>query len=584
VKIVCLVKQVPRADAIAFDEETKSLRREGVPLLLNPFDAAAVAHAAALRDRVGGELVAMTMGPPQAEEALRTCLALGADRCIHLSDRVFAVADTIGTSRTLAIAIENEGGVDLVVAGRKTTDSETWQVPPEVAAFLGWPHLTSVVETEPENGRLRAARETDDGFETYELPLPGVISIAHARDGETPPGNGRIDTWTAADLVDDVQENDKRFGQSGSPTRVLAVRDVTPPRAGETVATPDAARSRIEALLDERKLPPSEWEKPERLGERPGRSYDCWTLIELDDGRPTRHSLELLGKGRELAGKLGGENVALLVGAELDAPAEEAGRFGAERVVVTEAPGLDEYHPQLHAAAVRAVVEHYRPHVLLFPSSANGRDVGPRVAGDLRLGMTGDCVGLGIDRAGRLIQTKPAYGGNIVSVIMGATTPQLATVRARMFEPLEPRDVEPVIERFDHVVSDPGVTLLAREPAPARDLDEADVVVCLGPEVKRGEIAEARAAAERLGAAVGATREVCERGDVPQNRQIGLYGRPVAPRLLVTVGVPGDFEQTTGFVKAQVIVALGREPSEQLRPLADVNVAGDWRDLLPALL
>src|ERR687886_297362 len=94
---------------------------------------AAVAHAAALRERTGGEVVAMTMGPPQAEEALRTCLALGADRCIHLSDRVFAVADTIGTARTLALAIEKVGA-DLVVCGRKTVDSETWQVPPEVAA------------------------------------------------------------------------------------------------------------------------------------------------------------------------------------------------------------------------------------------------------------------------------------------------------------------------------------------------------------------------------------------------------------------------------------------------------------------
>src|SRR5215210_8408276 len=167
-KVVCLVKQVPRADAIEFDPDTKSLRREGVPSLLNPFDAAAVAHAATL----DAEVVAMTMGPPQAEAALRACIALGANRCIHLSDRVFAVADTIGTSRTLALAIEKEGGVDLVVCGRKTTDSETWQVPPETAAFLGWPHLTSVVESELRDGRLRATRESDAGYDTWELAAP----------------------------------------------------------------------------------------------------------------------------------------------------------------------------------------------------------------------------------------------------------------------------------------------------------------------------------------------------------------------------------------------------------------------------
>src|SRR5437764_5899834 len=195
-KIVCLIKQVPRPDSIEFDQETKTLRREGVPLVLNPFDGAAVVHAAALRGRNGGgEVIAMTMGPPQAETALGTCLALGADRCIHLSDRVFAVADTIGTSRTLALAVEKEGNVDLVLCGRKTTDSETWQVPPEVAAFLGRPHLTSVVDTEIRDGTIRAARETDDGFETWDVDPPAVLSLAHAYEPEG-SAEGRIEVWT----------------------------------------------------------------------------------------------------------------------------------------------------------------------------------------------------------------------------------------------------------------------------------------------------------------------------------------------------------------------------------------------------
>src|SRR5215217_872205 len=105
VKIVCLVKQVPAIGAIEFDEETKTLKRDGVPLELNVFDRYAVQHAAVL----GDEVVAMTMGPPQAEEALQECLALGADRAILLSDPAFAVADTLGTSRMLALAIEKEG-------------------------------------------------------------------------------------------------------------------------------------------------------------------------------------------------------------------------------------------------------------------------------------------------------------------------------------------------------------------------------------------------------------------------------------------------------------------------------------------
>src|SRR3954467_4374624 len=203
-KVVCLVKQVPRADAIEFDPETKSLRREGVPLLLNPFDAAAVAHAVELKEHGSVEGVAMTRGPPQAQEALRACLALGADRCIHLSDRAFAVADTLGTARTLALAIQKEGDVDLVVCGRKTTDSETWQVPPETAAFLGWPHLTSVIETELRDGRVRPTGETDDGYETWELPTPAVVSLAYGSDAGG-DADGPVVVWTATDLVNDLR-------------------------------------------------------------------------------------------------------------------------------------------------------------------------------------------------------------------------------------------------------------------------------------------------------------------------------------------------------------------------------------------
>src|ERR687885_2063933 len=142
-KIVCLVKQVPHPAFVRFDPETKSLVREGVPLELNEFDVYAVTEAVRLRERYGGEVVAMTMGPPQAEDALKLTLVIGADRAIHLSDRAFAVADTLGTSRTLAMAVAKEGA-DLVVCGRKTVDSETWQGPPGTGAFLGRPHLTNV--------------------------------------------------------------------------------------------------------------------------------------------------------------------------------------------------------------------------------------------------------------------------------------------------------------------------------------------------------------------------------------------------------------------------------------------------------
>jgi electron transfer flavoprotein alpha subunit len=574
VKVVCLIKQVPRADSIEFDPETKSLRREGVPLLLSPFDAAAVKQAVELKEQhAGAEVIAMTMGPPQAEGALQTCLALGADRCVHLSDRVFALADTLGTSRTLALAIQKEGDVELVLCGRKTTDSETWQVPPETAAFLGWPHLTSVVDIEHSNGRLRATRETDAGYETYELEGPAVLSVAQAHEAEDRL-DGPVDVWTAADLVGEVHENDKRFGQSGSPTRVLAVRDVTPERARKHVKNAEELADTVRDLLAERPAGETKWEKAERLGERPGKSYDAWTLVETVVGRASRTSLELIAKSRELAGKLGGESVALVMGAEASAVGGTLGRHGAERVVVVEDERLEDYHPELWSAALVQVLQRLRPHVLAIPATANGRDLGPRAAGELELGMTGDCVNLGIDRGGRLIQTKPAYGGNIVSVIMGSRTPQLATVRPRMFGVLEPRDRTANVERFAlDSLPEARSTLVEHRPAPAFDLDEADVVVLLGPDAPAGWAPEA--------VAVGGTREICARGELPGNRGIGLYGRQVAPRVLIAVGVPGDVEQLTGIVKSAVIVSV--DGGEGMEQRADVVFRGDPDEVVAAL-
>jgi electron transfer flavoprotein alpha/beta subunit len=583
-KIVCLIKQIPRPDAIEFDQETKALKREGVPLILNPFDARAIAEAVSLRG-AGGEVIAMTMGPPQAEDALRECLGLGADRCIHLSDRAFALADTIGTSRALALAIEKEG-CDLLLCGLKTLDAETWQVPPETAAFLGRPHVTNAVGVAQEGDRLRVRRETDDGTETVEVSLPAVVSVARGElePDDAEPAEGRIDVWAATDLVDDLRENDKRFGQTGSPTRVLAVHDRTPERAGERYDSVEEAAARIRELAAERPAGATAWEKPEHVAEQPGDFYDCWTFVEIADGRATRTSLELLGKGRELAGKLGGSNVALVLGPEVGGAVDDVSRYGAEVVYTGEHEGLRGYVPERWVAAVRSIVERERPHVLLFPATLRGRDLGPRVAGELEYGMTADCVDLGIDRGGRLVQHKPAYGGNIVSVIMGATTPQLATVRPRMFELLEPRDTTQVeIRRIEVGALPEGVRVLEQsetEPRPRR-LDEADLVVSIGAGVDPAALAEA---VERAGGALGGDRAACAAGRVDWGAGIGLEGRSVAPRVFLAVETDPGFEHLTGAVKAGVIAAIAADPDSPLLAAADVGLAGDWRELAPALL
>jgi len=462
-------------------------------------------------------------------------------------------------------------------------------VPAEVAAFLDLPQATSVLSLEASDGRLLARRLGDEGEEVYELGLPALCSVAAPPEGaqvDVAPvesDEGRIAVWTATDLAADARPNDKRFGQSGSPTRVLAVRDVTPERAGERFSDPVQAAERVRALVAERERPASAWDKPERLGEKPGHAYDCWSVVELVEGRPARVSLELLAKGRELAGKLGGANVALVLGHDLDAAARETARRGADVVATVDDRRLSQYEPSVWAAALGRVLELERPHVLLIPATSRGRDYGPRAAGALELGMTGDCVDLGIDRAGRLIQFKPAYGGNIVSVIMGATTPQLATVRPRMFEPLEPHDPADVEHRalvLDDL-PEPRSRLVERDASERGfELDEADVVLAVGASVGAEDLTGVRQHADTLGAALGGDRAASEAGLVPPSRQLGLLGRAVAPRLYVAVETEAGYEHAAACVKADVVVSVRAEAAEEA---ADVFVIGDWRETLPPL-
>src|SRR5580765_3754906 len=165
-RIVVCIKWVPVLSALRFDPETRRLVREGVPGEVSGFDQRALGAAVALREKHGGEVVALTMGPPSAKDGLVVCLALGADRAVHVSD-----------ARVAGAAIRREAP-DLVLVGRSSTDAETGQVGPEVAELLGLPQATAVRKIEIDGTSFEAERETDDGFETVRGPLPALMTAA----------------------------------------------------------------------------------------------------------------------------------------------------------------------------------------------------------------------------------------------------------------------------------------------------------------------------------------------------------------------------------------------------------------------
>ena len=156
-RIIVCIKQVPEVADIRFDPETKTIIREGVPSVVNPFDRRALAEAIRLREKFGGEVVVVTMGPRQARDALVECLGAGADRALHLLDRAFAGSDTLATARTLALALAREK-FDLILCGKYSVDAETGQVGPELAEILDIPHVTGATKLEISEDHRSATR------------------------------------------------------------------------------------------------------------------------------------------------------------------------------------------------------------------------------------------------------------------------------------------------------------------------------------------------------------------------------------------------------------------------------------------
>jgi electron transfer flavoprotein beta subunit len=231
--IVC-IKQVPGTTQVKINPETNTLIREGVEAIINPFDENAIEAALQLRDKHGGKVTVITMGPPQAVNALKDAIALGVDDVILVSDRAFAGADTWATSYTLSQTIKKIGQFDIIICGKQAIDGDTAQVGPGVAEFLGIPQVTFAVGIEINNGILKVNRLLEDTNEMIELKCPAMITVVKQINtprmpsfkGKIKAKNAVITQWNAKD----INAEEVKIGLKGSPTSV--VRIFTPPPKG----------------------------------------------------------------------------------------------------------------------------------------------------------------------------------------------------------------------------------------------------------------------------------------------------------------------------------------------------------------
>ncbi len=226
--IVVCIKQVPDAKDVRLDPKSNTLAREGVESIMNPYDRHALEEAVQLKEKHGGIVTALSMGPPQAEDVLREAIACGADEGLLVSDRAFAGADTWATSYTLAKAIETLGTVDFILCGKQAIDGDTAQVGPGVACRLNMPFVTCVQKTrESEDSAIIVERMMDDGYDVVRIPLPALVTVVKdineprvaSLKGKMKAKKAVIPVLSATDINADLQ----CVGLAGSPTQVVKV-------------------------------------------------------------------------------------------------------------------------------------------------------------------------------------------------------------------------------------------------------------------------------------------------------------------------------------------------------------------------
>ena len=312
--------------------------------------------------------------------------------------------------------------------------------------------------------------------------------------------------------------------------------------------------------------------------------------IDHVDGRVHPVSYELLGKARELADKIQQEVLALFMGENIGAAAEELRHYGADRIFVCDKPALAKFNMEPYANVFAQFIRQVKPAAILVGATPVGRQLAPRVAARFHTGLTADCTVLDIRENTDLVQIRPAFGGNIMAEILTPNNrPQMATVRYKIMD--APQRSEAARGRIETLAVD-DVALVSRiavlgitKKPKEKSIEQADVLVVAGRGIKKKEdLSLVYDLAEALGGDFACTRPLIENGWLDPRRQIGLSGRTVRPKLIITCGVSGAIQFVAGMDHAEEIVAINSDPKAPIFKVANYAVVGDLYEIVPRLI
>ena len=317
---------------------------------------------------------------------------------------------------------------------------------------------------------------------------------------------------------------------------------------------------------------------------------DILVFAEVSGGQLHPVCLELIGKARELAKNVRYQVKAVLVGSGVSAFAEELRHYGVSEIAVYDDPALSYFRADAYAACVEDYIKFAHPSVVLVGATSLGRSLAPRLSTRFHTGLTADCTKLELRENTDLVQIRPAFGGNIMAQIITTNTrPQFATVRYKVMNPPERAEEASgkiVIRNIPRAVFDSKVTCVSVQPIPPKkSISDAEILVVGGRGLqKESDLDLIKELARLLGGDWATTRPLVEKGWNTNDRQIGLSGRTVRPRLIITCGVSGAIQFTACMNGSDHIVAINTDKNAPIFDVAHVGIVGDLYEIVPALI
>lgn len=315
-----------------------------------------------------------------------------------------------------------------------------------------------------------------------------------------------------------------------------------------------------------------------------------YVFIEQREGTVQNVALELLGKARELADKLGEEVVGILPGYKFTDQAQKCVEYGADRVLVIDAPELEAYTTEPYAQAINQVISERKPAIVLFGATTIGRDLGPRLSARVGTGLTADCTGLEISDDRDLMMTRPAFGGNLMATIVCREhRPQMSTVRPgvmRMAQPDKNRkgEIEQVKIDFNPTKFRVRVKEHVKASKNLVDIADAKILVSGGRGVGSKEGFDTlHKLADAIGAEVSSSRAMVDAGIIGHERQVGQTGKTVRPDVYFALGISGAIQHLAGMEESEFIIAINKDKFAPIFSVADLGIVGDLHKIVPML-